>query len=71
MTRKQGQPLTKRELDMLDLFGFGYGRKEIAKTAHLSMHTVADHLNHARVKLGAKSTAHALRLAIRQGLIDP
>jgi len=69
--RKQGQPLSKRELDVLDLFGFGYGRTEIGKTMHISMHTVADHLGHARLKLGAKSTAHALRLAIRQGLIEP
>jgi DNA-binding CsgD family transcriptional regulator len=69
--RKQGQPLSKRELDILDLYGFGYSRAEIGKTTHLSVHTVADHLNHARVKLGAKSTAHALRLAIRQGLIEP
>jgi DNA-binding NarL/FixJ family response regulator len=57
--------LTDRELEVLRLFGEGWGTDEIAVRLHLSPKTVDVHRAHIKEKLGLKSTPELQRLAIR------
>jgi DNA-binding CsgD family transcriptional regulator len=61
---------SKRELEVLRYTSHGLRWRECAAAMDLSPHTVNTHLEHARRKLGAKNTAHAVAIALRLGLID-
>lgn len=43
--------------------------KEVARNLHISPKTVSLHAQAVRAKLHAKNTAHAVAIALRQGLI--
>ena len=65
-TRK---PLTCRELEVLQLIAGGLSNKQIAIRLCLSTETVKSHVCALFAKLGANSRAHAVAIALRQGLL--
>jgi len=62
-------PLTRRELEVLQLAAEGGSVEEIAAAMVLSPGTVRTHLASIYGKLGAKSRTAAVATALRQGLI--
>jgi DNA-binding NarL/FixJ family response regulator/PAS domain-containing protein len=64
-----GAPLTRRELEVLQMFAVGGSRSEIAARLHVSESTIKTHLEHIYDKLGAHDRAAAVGTAMRQGLI--
>ena len=63
------EPLTPRELEVLQLLAAGLGNKEIASRLRISEHTVKFHVASIMGKLGAESRTEAVTMGIRQGLI--
>jgi len=61
--------LTNRERTILSLIGEGHSSKSIANRLGLSARTVEVHRLHLMRKLGARSSAELVRLAIRHGLL--
>lgn len=62
--------LTAREKEVLFLVASGLEGKEIARELVVAHDTVRTHVAHALAKLGARSRAQAVAIAVRQGLID-
>lgn len=62
--------LTAREREVLSLIALGDSYPEVAAKLHLSPETVRNYTRSAREKLGARSRAHAITLALRSGQID-
>jgi DNA-binding NarL/FixJ family response regulator len=62
--------LTAREREILSLVAGGLEGKEIARELFLSHDTVRTHVAHTLAKLGARSRAQAVGIAVRRGLID-
>lgn len=62
--------LSARESEILSLVASGLESKEIAHELFLSHDTVRTHVAHALAKLGARSRAQAVAIAVRRGLID-
>lgn len=63
------EPLTDRELEVLQLVAQGLANKQIAEELYISEHTVKFHISSIYGKLGASNRAEAVTLGIRQGLI--
>lgn len=63
------EPLTPRELEVLQLLAEGLGNKAIARRLGISEHTVKFHLNALMGKLGAQSRTAAVVRATRLGLV--
>jgi DNA-binding NarL/FixJ family response regulator len=63
------QPLTPRELGVLQLLAEGLPNKAIAHRLDISEHTVKFHVNSILSKLDAQSRTEAVVHATRQGLI--
>ena len=63
--------LTARELEVLSLLVDGLDQPEIARRLVISEKTVAKHLEHVLAKLGVRSRAQAVALAVRDRLIEP
>jgi DNA-binding NarL/FixJ family response regulator len=61
--------LTARELEVVGLISEGLFNKEIAQRLRVSEETVKVHVRHLLPKLSARSRAHAVAVAFRQGLI--
>jgi DNA-binding NarL/FixJ family response regulator len=64
------EPLTPRELDVLNLIALGLPNKAIADRLGISDQTVKFHVAAIIGKLGAANRTEAVRLAVRRGLID-
>src|SRR5215471_13069726 len=64
------EPLTSREMDVLNLLAQGYSNKEIARSLHLVEETVKFHVRHILAKLGAQSRTQAIVKAIHLGMIS-
>lgn len=62
--------LTSREREVLRWTAAGRRQIDIAITLGLSERTVENHLRRARKRLGAHTTAQAIRLALRNGEIE-
>lgn len=62
-------PLTDRELEVLQLLAKGRSNKEIALALGISTHTVKFHISGIYNKLGATNRTEAVRLGVHQGLI--
>jgi PAS domain S-box-containing protein len=62
--------LTPRERELLRLVALGSTGEQIATELALSPETVRTHLRNARRKLGARSRAHAVALALQRGEIE-
>ncbi len=63
------EPLTPRELEVLQLLAEGLPNKTIARRLDISDHTVKFHVNAILSKLGAQSRTEAVVRATRLGLI--
>ncbi|MFN2262826.1 MAG: LuxR C-terminal-related transcriptional regulator [Anaerolineales bacterium] len=62
-------PLTERELEVLQLLAQGKANKQIALDLAISEHTVKFHVSSIYTKLGASNRTEAARLGVRTGLI--
>lgn len=63
------EPLTDRELEVLQMLAQGLTNKQIAAALEISTHTVKFHVSSIYSKLGAASRTEAVRLGVRRGLI--
>ena len=63
------EPLTPREVQVLELLAEGLPNKAIAARLHISDQTVKFHVSSISGKLGAKNRTDAVRRAVRRGLI--
>jgi DNA-binding NarL/FixJ family response regulator len=64
------EPLTAREIDVLELLAEGLPNKSIATRLNISDQTVKFHVASICGKLGAANRTQAVRLAVRRGLIS-
>ena len=64
------QPLTRREVEVLQLLGEGLPNKAIAERLSISDQTVKFHVASLSAKLGASNRTDAVRLGLRRGLIS-
>ena len=62
-------PLSTREMEVLELLAQGYAKKEVADKMGLSYHTVVSYVRTIFEKLESPNLAAAIAKAIRQGLI--
>lgn len=62
--------LSDRELEVLKWIKIGKTNWEISQILHISERTVKFHIANAMEKLNASTRAHALAIALKQGLID-
>jgi DNA-binding NarL/FixJ family response regulator len=67
--RVPGEPLTAREVQVLELLAEGLPNKAIAVRLGISDQTVKFHVAAISGKLGAANRTEAVRLAVRRGLI--
>ena len=63
------EPLTPRELEVVELLAEGLSNQAIASRLGISEHTVKFHVSSICGKLGAENRTDAVRRAVRQGLI--
>ncbi len=63
------EPLTERELQVLQLLAQGLANKQIAAALSISEHTVKFHVSSIYAKLGAANRTEAVRLGVQQGLV--
>ena len=63
------EPLTSREVEVLQFVAQGLANKQIALALAISEHTVKFHISALYGKLGATNRTEAVRLASRRGLI--
>jgi len=63
------EALTPRELQVLRLLAEGLGNKELAGQLGISDHTAKFHVAQILAKLGAASSAEAVAVGIRRGLV--
>jgi DNA-binding NarL/FixJ family response regulator len=69
LAQELAEPLTDRELEVLDLLAEGLSNKLIAHQLNISEHTVKTHVASIFAKLGASSRTEAVFQAIRRGLV--
>ena len=63
-------PLTPREIDVLELLAEGLPNKSIAERLGISDQTIKFHVASIFAKLGASNRTQAVRLAVRRGLLS-
>jgi two-component system, NarL family, response regulator YdfI len=63
------EPLTPREIEVLQMLATGLSNKEIATRLHISEHTAKFHVASILGKLGAGSRTEAVSVGIRRGLV--
>lgn len=68
--KKEGIPLSKRELEVLELIAEEFTNPEIAEKLFISIRTVDTHRRNLIEKLGVKNTAGLVKYAIRNGIIE-
>lgn len=66
---KPGQPLSRRELEVLDYVSRGFTDAEIGKLLSVSRHTVATRMKSILIRLEASTRTEAACRAVREGLI--
>ena len=69
MAGELAEPLSGRELEVLDLMAEGFSNKLIAHRLHISEHTVKTHVASIFGKLGTSSRTEAVSQAIRRGMV--
>ncbi len=62
--------LTKRELEVLQLFAEGYNNSEIAERLFLSVRTIESHKNHILQKTNMKNSVELIKFAIKNKIIE-
>ena len=65
-----GTPLTAREREIVELMAEGASNRVIASRLAISRHTVKFHVASILAKLGARSRAEAVAVALRRGLLE-
>ena len=65
------RPPTARELEVLALLAGGRTDGQIAELLQLSPATVQTHVRNAKAKLGARTRAQAVAIALQRGMIEP
>jgi PAS domain S-box-containing protein len=63
--------LTAREREVVDLVSLGHTAREIADKLHVTHNTVRTHVRNAQVKLGARSQAQLVAMALGHGHTAP
>ena len=63
------QPLTAREMEVLEMLADGLGNKIIAARLGISAHTAKFHVASIMAKLGAGSRTEAVTIGMRRGLV--
>ena len=64
-------PLTARETEIVYLIAEGDTSEEIGHELHISTDTARTHVRNAMEKQGARTRAHLIALAFRQGILRP
>jgi two-component system NarL family response regulator len=67
--RMSSQPLTSRELNVLERIAAGRANKQIADDLFISEATVKTHINSLLSKLGVNDRTQAVTVAIQRGLV--
>ncbi|MCI5981822.1 MAG: response regulator transcription factor [Bacteroidales bacterium] len=62
--------LSRRQIEILKLWGNNMSNKDIADKLYLSVRTVESHKNHIMQKLNLKTTVDIIRFGIRNNIID-
>jgi|WetSurMetagenome_2_1015567.scaffolds.fasta_scaffold264496_2 DNA-binding CsgD family transcriptional regulator len=62
--------ITRRELEILALVGMGFSNEDTAKKLGVRVNTVRNHIWNIMQKIGAKNRAHAIVLAVQNGIIE-
>jgi DNA-binding NarL/FixJ family response regulator len=62
--------LTRWETEVLQLLSEGLTRREAADRMFVHVSTVKAHMANALPKLSARTTAQAVAIAVREGLLD-
>ena len=70
LVRGPDTPLTVRELPILRYVAMGNTNKEIGEALNLDEQTIKNQVNVILAKLSANNRAHAVALAVQQGLIS-
>jgi|1186.fasta_scaffold715397_1 DNA-binding CsgD family transcriptional regulator len=73
-TRARERPrtarLSEKERAVLRELARGYSTEEVGKILSVSPHTVRTHIKNGLRKLGARTRAHAVAIALSEGVID-
>lgn len=69
VTQEQESLLSKREIEVLRLFGEGLTNQEIADKLFISIRTVESHKNHIMARLELKTTVDLLKFAIKNNIV--
>lgn len=64
------EPLTTREIDVLQHVASGNRNRDIAEQLFISEETVKVHVKHIMEKLGARDRTSAVAIAVRRGIIQ-
>jgi len=64
-----GEPLTKREAEILKLIISGKSNKEIGRILYRSKRTVESHRRQIMHKLGANNVSDLVKIAVKMGII--
>lgn len=64
------EPLTEREMEVLEAMAKGSSNKEVSEVLHISPHTVQVHLSNIFGKLKVRTRTEAVLYAIRQGWVE-
>lgn len=67
--RVGSEPLSSREVEVLERIVAGRANKEIATDLHITEATVKSHVNSLLSKLGASDRTHAAVLALQRGIV--
>lgn len=67
---ERGEPLSDRELDVLERLAAGESNKAIADGLSISPHTVKTHLRNIFIKLDVSTRTEAMTVAIQQGVLN-
>lgn len=68
--QEAASPLSNRQLDVLRLVAVGANASEMAAELSISEATIRTHVKNILERLGAHNRAHAVALAMKQGLLD-
>jgi DNA-binding CsgD family transcriptional regulator len=68
--KAKSEPITYREMHILSLSAQGYSNKEIAELLGIAYQTVKNNFHRLMKKLGARTNAQALLLAMQSGMIS-